>query len=341
MPKNDEKQKTGLLAVREETADLILKKVQVFENDGELALPENYSAPNALKSAWLMLQDVVDKNKKPALEVCTKASIANAMLNMVIQGLNPVKKQCYFIVYGQNLTLSPSYLGNKAVALRLDTDLKDIYAEVVYEGDVVKYSITLGQRSLISHEQEIGNINGANIIGAYAMAVTHDDVAKRTELMSMDEIKQAWMQSRMNPLTDKGHIKAGSTHAKFTAEMAKKTVTNRLCKHIIGASDDRNLVAKASKMTDDDAAKAQAQAQADEHGNTGDVIDIKPDPKQKKAASDPKQKKAKPKVKPDPDEKEALESNAEQGPMTDEEKQAIMDEERETADHVAEGKPPF
>lgn len=45
----------------------------------------------------MTLQSMTDKNRKPALTVCTKDSIANSLLDMVVQALNPVKKQCYFI----------------------------------------------------------------------------------------------------------------------------------------------------------------------------------------------------------------------------------------------------
>ncbi len=68
-----------------------------------------------MKSAWLILQAAVDKDKKPVLEVCSKNSIANALLDMVVQGLNPAKKQCYFIAYGNGLACQRSYFGTMAV----------------------------------------------------------------------------------------------------------------------------------------------------------------------------------------------------------------------------------
>src|SRR5690625_2664860 len=70
---------------------------------GQLHVPADYSPDNALKAAWLNLQEVKDRNKKPALEVCTQASVANALLSMVVQGLDVNKKQGYFIVYGNHL----------------------------------------------------------------------------------------------------------------------------------------------------------------------------------------------------------------------------------------------
>lgn len=84
--------------VQKDVVDTVLSKIKDFEEAGELKLPANYSAANALKSAWLILQETKDRNDKPALVVCTKESVANALLDMVVQGLSPMKKQCYFIV---------------------------------------------------------------------------------------------------------------------------------------------------------------------------------------------------------------------------------------------------
>jgi recombination protein RecT len=325
-----------------------LIKIQEFQNQGELDLPVNYSAANALKSAWLILQNTVDKDKRPVLDVCTRPSVANALLDMVVQGLNPAKSQCYFIAYGRILTLSRSYLGNKAICLRVDPDLKDIFAEVVYEGDEVEFELIMGNRHITKHNQKLTNMVGTKIIAAYAIAVDKEGKAKRTDLMTMDELKAAWSQSKMKPVTEKGALKAGSVHQKFTAAMAKKTVTSRMAHQIIGQSDDATLdianIERAALRTDDVAAQAQAQLEADEEGNKGDVIDIKqnppkkdpPKPAAKATAKKPDEKKSA----QDPEqEKEALESNAEPPPMTEQEKQEILAEEESQAG--GQGKAPF
>jgi recombination protein RecT len=307
--------KTELMITKDETVDVVLTRIQEFQNSGELHLPDNYSAPNALKSAWLMLQNTLDKDKKPVLEVCTNASIANALLDMVVQGLNPSKMQCYFIAYGRVLTLSRSYMGNVAISLRVDTSLEDIFAECVYEGDVIEYNILLGQRNITSHTQSLENVKKDNIVAAYAVAVTKEGVVKRTELMTMDEIKAAWSQSKIKPVSEKGTIKAGSTHDKFSAEMAKKTVTNRMTKRIISKSDDATLATKvieSTLRTMDLAASADAQSLIEEDANKGEVIDIKQEakkPAEKKTARDPE---------PEKDEPE---------PMSDDEKRTIVEEE--------------
>ena len=45
-----------------------------------LSFPKDYSVPNALNSAYLILQETVDNNKKPVLQSCSKQSIASSLL---------------------------------------------------------------------------------------------------------------------------------------------------------------------------------------------------------------------------------------------------------------------
>ena len=160
------------VAVKRETVDVVLSKVQGFKNTGELIFPPNYSPENALKSAWLIIQETTDLNKKPALEVCTKESIANALLSMTIQALNPDKKQCYFIVYGNKLQMQRSYFGSIAVAKSVSNGkVVDIIPEVIYEGDVFEYTKKRGKNVVTKHEQSFDNINKDNIKGAYATII--------------------------------------------------------------------------------------------------------------------------------------------------------------------------
>ena len=91
--KNNEKPIAASLPVVSEKniSDGVLARVAELEKTGGLQIPRNYSAANAIKSAWLILQNTVDRDKHPVLTACTKESIANALLDMVIQGLAPGK----------------------------------------------------------------------------------------------------------------------------------------------------------------------------------------------------------------------------------------------------------
>ena len=229
----NQQQPQEALAVQKDVVDSVLAKINTFEENGELKLPANYSAPNALKSAWLILQDAVDKNNQPVLVSCTRESIANSLLSMVVQGLSPVKNQCYFIPYGKELQLQRSYLGTLAVAKRVG-GVKTAVANCIYEGDKFVYSIDpeTGLKKIVEHTQDLENLDADKVKGAYAILTTEDG---RTigEIMNMGQIRKAWMQ---------GSMKGGSpAHKNFGDEMAKKSVLGRACKMLIGISDDADL----------------------------------------------------------------------------------------------------
>lgn len=75
------------------------KRIQTLVNNKQLVLPKNYNAGNAIREAYLIVQELTDRNDKPALEVCTRESIANAFLKMATEGAYPSRSQGYFIVY--------------------------------------------------------------------------------------------------------------------------------------------------------------------------------------------------------------------------------------------------
>jgi len=267
----DTKQNTQI-AVKRETIDIVTAKVKQFQNNGELFFPANYSPENALKSAWLQLQEVQSKDYKPALEVCTKDSIANSLLSMVVQGLNPDKKQCYFIVYGNKLQMQRSYFGSVAVAKAVNPDIDEIYADVVYEGDTFKYNKLRGKTIVTEHTQSIENVKKDKVIAAYCTILYFSGKEEAT-IMTFDEIKQSWSQSKMKPVDDKGNISAGSTHGKFTAEMCKKTVTNKACKPIINGSDDSSILSSYAKKSYSDIDEAEAEEEIQTNANS-EYIDI-------------------------------------------------------------------
>ncbi|WP_374717913.1 recombinase RecT [Neobacillus sp.] len=262
--------KNDLALIKKDVVDVVATKVREFQERGEIHFPANYSPENAMKSAWLILQNTLDRNKRPALEVCTKDSVANALLDMVVQGLNPAKKQGYFIVYGNQLVFQRSYFGTMAVTKRV-TGAKEINANVIYEGDEVDYEITNGRISKLSHKQKFGNINKDKIAGAYATIVLSDgDVYY--ELMTIDEIRKAWSKSQMWG-KDQTIEKQGSTHDEFRQEMAKKTVINRACKKFMNSSDDSSLLIQHFNRQDEIIEEAQVQAEIEENANK-EVIDI-------------------------------------------------------------------
>mgnify|MGYP001351514987 CR=1 FL=1 len=253
-----------LAIMKKNVVDVVENKVREFQKAGEIHFPANYSPDNAMKSAWLILQETKDRNKRPVLESCTRDSIANALLDMVVQGLNPAKKQGYFIAYGNTLVFQRSYFGTMAVTKRV-TGAKEINANVIYEGDEVDYEMVNGKITNLKHKQKFGNINKDKIIGAYCTIVL-DSNNTYHELMTIDEIRQAWSKSQM---WGKGQTeeRKGSTHDEFRQEMAKKTVINRACKRFINSSDDGSLVIQHFNRQDDAIVEAEAQQEIEENAN--------------------------------------------------------------------------
>lgn len=263
----------NLAVIKEETIDAVTAKIHSYQKSNTLHLPADYSAENALKSAWLILQNTVDKDKAPVLQVCTKESVINSLLDMVVQGLNPAKKQGYFIAYGKQLAFQRSYFGTMAVTMQVDEKIQDIIPEIVYEGDKFKYKINRGKKEIVEHEQDIDNVDNKKIRAAYCLIINQDGEVSKTEVMTFDQIKQAWAQSQMRPIDDKGNVKAGSTHDKFTAEMCKKTVINRACKPIINSSSDSHLFKQSFNRSSEIAAEEEAAREIAEHANS-ETLDI-------------------------------------------------------------------
>ena len=205
-----------------------------------LSFPDDYNVANALTGAYLILKETTDKNGKPILETCSQVSIANALMDMCVLGLNVQRKQGYFIAYGGKCQFQRSYFGNITIARRFG--LKDIHAEVIYEGDNFVYHIEDGIKVLDKHEQDFMNIDNNKIIGAYAVVIMQDG-SKSLEVMNMNQIKQSWQQGY-------GYKEGSGTHSKFTDQMAKKTVINRALKGIINTHGDA-FVQEADEHTED------------------------------------------------------------------------------------------
>jgi recombination protein RecT len=259
-----------LVVSKSKVLESVSARVRQFQNNAEIHFPMNYSPDNALKSAWLIIQETKDRTGKSALQVCTQESIANSMLSMVVQGLNPNKKQGYFIVYGNQLQFQRSYFGTMAVC-KQTTGAKDIFAEVVYEGDEFAYEIRRGKKVVTKHIQTLGNIDRKKIVAAYCTIVTADDT-EFSDIMTFDELKQSWKKSKTGAMKD-GVLNETSTHGEYTAEMSKKTVTNRACKTYINSSDDSGLVIEHFNRQEAAIVDAEVRTEISEYANTIELDD--------------------------------------------------------------------
>ncbi|EGS34227.1 recombinase, phage RecT family [Finegoldia magna SY403409CC001050417] len=232
------------LAKQEKTiVDSVQKRIAEMQNSGSIELPNNYSVGNALKSAYLILQETQTSGKKPVLQACTQESIANSLLDMATQGLNPSKNQCYFIAYGNKLTMERGYLGTIALTKRIK-GVKDVKGYAVYKDDKFElgFDILTGKQKILEFCPGL-NRDPKNLVGAFALILGNNEIL-HTEYMDINQIHKAWEQGSM-----KGNSGA---HKNFPDQMAIKTVINRACKYYVSTSDDSDKIAEfMSKSVED------------------------------------------------------------------------------------------
>jgi recombination protein RecT len=211
---------------------------QVLERVNQLCeagftLPRGYSAVNAVKASMLVLQETVDKNKRPALEVCTPVSIQKSLFKMVTYGMDVSLNQGYFLVRGDKLCFQPSYFGHILQVKRLFPDWSPV-AHTVREGDEFEYTINPdnGKMKLVKHTQKLENLD-KDFIGAY-MYLPCADGEPELYVMTRKQIMRAWSKSSSQSL---------QTHKDFDEKMALKTIINSGCTKVINATPDPTYVA--------------------------------------------------------------------------------------------------
>ncbi len=209
----------------------VAARIGEMQNEGLMIAP-NYSVSNALSSAYYALKN---SNSGNLLQQCTQDSVYNALLEMVTQGLSPAKKQCYFIKYGSDVQLRMSYFGTIKVTKDLQ-EVKDVTANVVYEGDTLDVAVENGRKKLVKHETDWQNADNP-IIAAYCI-ITRTDGEEFFEVMTKKQIDKSWSKA-----------KTKNVQIDFPDQMAMRTVINRAAKMFINTSNDSDLFAGAINNT--------------------------------------------------------------------------------------------
>ena len=299
-----------LIKMQKGITEAVGKRIKVLEDEG-LALPEQYSAKNALSSAFFTLQKVY------GIEKATQESIANALLDMVTQGLSPAKTQCYFIVYGNELQMQRSYFGTVAALKRL-SNVSKVKAEVIHEGDTFEIGSNEDMEMIVTKfEPKFENIDNP-IIGAFAMIKLEDGSVSYT-VMTKAEIDKSWQQSRN---------KNNKVQQNFGQEMAKRTVLNRAAKMFINTSDDSDLLTGAINNTTENEFEREEPKEIQAQEKQAD--DLIKKAIQKPEETNKQEPVEEPKEKPDANDEvviEDTESDAEQTEVdTDENQTELFDE---------------
>ena len=213
---------------------LVLNRVDEMCKVG-FTMPKDYNYVNAVKATMLKLQEVKDKNGKPALEVCTPASIQSALFAMVVKGLDVSKNQAYLVVYNDKLQLQESYFGKVLQVKRIFPEWEP-RPNIVHEGDTFKYAVNpeTGRRELVEHTQSLENLDKP-IVGGYIYLPCADG-GKDLYCMTYKQIVVAWNKSRSG----------GATAKQFPEKMAMKTLVNSGCTMVINSTPSQSNIADNS-----------------------------------------------------------------------------------------------
>lgn len=197
-----------------------------------LTMPTDYNYVNAIKASMITLQGVVDKNNRPALEVCTPQSITKALFKMTTRGLDVSKNQAYFVVKGNELCLDDSYFGKVLQVKRIYPDFDPI-VNIIYDGDEFSYATdpkTL-HKEVVKHVQTLESLD-KDWKAAY-MYLPCADGGRDLYIMTKRQIMNAWSKSP-----------SGASVAKiFPEKMIRKTVINTGCNMIINSTPSLSMSA--------------------------------------------------------------------------------------------------
>src|SRR5690625_2416022 len=217
--------------------DRTAERVNQLLTAGELHTPPGYSAMNSLRGAWLWLQDATtyhNGKEVPILSVVTQASVANAMLSMIVQGLDVQQQSCYLIPYGKHLACQRSYFGDILIAKRT-AGVQDVHPQVVWEGDEFEYEVQSGRIVVTRHKPLLDRPDKAKILFAYCVIEFKDGRPPVTEIMSMSQIQTSWKKSKAKP------ERANSPHSEQPDQMAMRTVIRRGLKRYVKSAIDAGL----------------------------------------------------------------------------------------------------
>ena len=219
------------------------------------ALPRDFNKARFVQNALSLMND------NPDLGKYGQAQIIGGLLKGAYLGLDFYSKECYLIPYGKSLNYQTDYRGEKKLAKKYSIrPIKDIYAEIVREGDEFSVGIKDNERVVNFTPKPF---NTGKIIGAFA-CVEYADGGVGVDTMSLEELENT-----------RKHSKASNSMAwrDFTSEMYKKTVLRRLCKQV---EIDFENPTQQSVYTDEVAIETDpaelAQKDIEENANSAELI---------------------------------------------------------------------
>ena len=203
--------------------EIALSKINQYVELG-MVLPENFNPTNSLKKARMMLNDMKIQGK-PVLEVCTKESVIQCLIDSCCKGLDYSEMQVYFIPRNNIMTNLESVYGRIARAKRASRYYKPI-VQYVHEGDdfQIGVDVTNGKTIIKKHETSLDNLDKP-IVAAYTF-VTDDNNDTEIYIMTKKEWLKSWSKSS-----------SGAAVAKdFERDMIFRTIIKKSTKSLVNAN---------------------------------------------------------------------------------------------------------
>lgn len=214
------------LQVKTNVGDAVIARVNSLCEAG-FNMPRDYQFVNAIKMTMLKLQDLKDKNGRPALQVCSQNSISSALFQMATKGLNAALSQCYMLVRGDQLCIQESYFGKVLMVKRIYPDWNP-NPVVIREDDVFEYAIDpkTGKKYIVKHEQKLENID-KGFVGGYMYLPTGD-----LFMLTKKQILTNWSKSSS---------REQAVHKAFDEKMVQKTLVHSGCNMIINSTPEYQI----------------------------------------------------------------------------------------------------
>ena len=203
--------------------EIALSKINQYVELG-MVLPENFNPTNSLKKARMMLNDMKIQGK-PVLEVCTKESVIQCLIDSCCKGLDYSEMQVYFIPRNNIMTNLESVYGRIARAKRASRYYKPI-VQYVHEGDdfQIGVDVTNGKTIIKKHETSLDNLDKP-IVAAYTF-VTDDNNDTEIYIMTKKEWLKSWSKSSNGAAVAKD----------FERDMIFRTIIKKSTKSLVNAN---------------------------------------------------------------------------------------------------------
>ena len=223
------------IAKKNNIEELALTKIKEYQDLG-LVLPEGFNPANSLKKARFILNDM-KVSGKPVLEVCTKESIIQCLLESVTKGLSYDSSQIYFIPRGNQMTNMESVYGRIVRAKRASKNYRPVVG-YVYKGDEfeIGHNLENGEVFIKKHESKLENLDKP-IIAAYTY-VTDNDGHTNVFIMTKREWLTSWKKSPNGCVVAKEFEK--DMIFRTIIKKSTKALVNSVTTNIVTVSDNED-----------------------------------------------------------------------------------------------------